>query len=174
MEDYNYYNFDSYESNLPEYLGGDPDDYGIGDYYDDEESRNDDYYDYGDSPVEQPGEHLDFGPHPKDWGILGAPLIGRNKMYIDPRDKVKSEFKVEFLSCLDKENELHFALEKIDTFTNLVNLNPGVLALSACFDSMYRQRGGINKKNITEFIENKALRVEPADLIRYIIYYNNN
>lgn len=156
-------------------------DYGFDQYgYQDEgEQSNSDCEDdgCGESPKSQGDspQGLDFGLAASDWERTGAggldPLIGRSNAYLDPRDKAKAEFKAAFANCSTVEADLHVALDRIDEFENLTNLNPELLAVAACFRLLYG--GKITKNNITPFVDDRAAGHNPIDVIRYIRFYES-
>ena len=114
----------------------------------------------------------------QDWdrvgGGEGGPMLDARKKYIDPRDKAKSEFRQAFHGCSQHAADLQPALDRIDKFKNLVNLNMHLLAQAACFHSLYAKKGGVNRKNVTEFIDDNHSRgADPIDIIRYVRFYSD-
>lgn len=144
-------------------------------------SDEDDYYgspEGGFSPGEGGGSPLEFGMGAGDYERVrsGEPeaAIGRKGEYVDPKDRARSEFKRSFRGCSDNKDKLQNAVDSIELLSdNLLNLNMPLLALGACFHSMYSRRGGINKTNVTQFIKDYTSNVDPIDVIRYIHLYDS-
>lgn len=74
-----------------------------------------------------------------------------------------------------EEQYISDAVNVIKSFNRLETLNIHLLALSSCFDIVYKTKDKVNEKNVTEFIKQVAgSGVEPIDVIRYVIMYQAN
>lgn len=148
--------------------------------FDDEDGSPGDGGDYGDDSPDlfADSPELEFGMAGADWGRVGgggqAPILDKRKAYIDPRDKAKSEFKHFFRGCSDRDADVEIAMSKIENLDNLLTLNMQLLALAACFDILYRKKGGVTKANVTAFIDDNAEKFDPIDVIRYIRFYTQS
>lgn len=114
--------------------------------------------------------------------LIGGVSLGRNKEYLDQRDKQLAVLQKELkeMGCTSNQN-IKLSNEMINEITTklynnpeFLMLNPILLSIAICFDYKFGVIKGLNKTNVTSFLKSKSLsESNPLDIIRYLRIYKD-